>query len=196
MRKQWRKRKREQAAAAANSQFTTGGTNAQWGRPSIGSSSDSDFDARRDSNASAFSSNSEYSRTSLVYAPGYSWNGPAGPGGPSSSGEGSRPNTSSSIASSADGRFPLASSTTYQMGPVPLRRPSVPGHLQMSPAHPQNGQMGHPAHVFPPSFGSMANDRSRPNSSTGVSGMHFQPMSMSVGSGQVYGGASQFAFQR
>ncbi|WWD21336.1 hypothetical protein CI109_105820 [Kwoniella shandongensis] len=136
MRKAWRKKKREAAAMNANAQY--GVTTSAWSqRPSIGSSSDSDWD-RRDSTASDFSR-----RSSGPYPVGYA-------AAPWSNGVESRPSTSSSIASSMDGRsyFHTAHpNPNYSMNPPQSylnsvgnvamqdgRRPSAPQHLPM-PSH-------------------------------------------------------------
>lgn len=120
MRKAWRKRKREQAAAAANAQYMA--TTTTW-NPRSSLSSESDFE-RRESNASFVSSDYSH-RGSVVYAGGYGgWDGGS-----------SRPGTSSSVASSTDGRFPMSAYATGMINPAPaIRRPSVPNQIGI-PSH-------------------------------------------------------------
>ena len=182
MRKAWRKKKREHAAAHANAQYMQSG---QWGgphRPSI-SASESDFD-RRDSTATIFSANSDYShRGSLVYAPNYGW-----------APDGSRPNTSSSMASSADGRFVPVPAAYHQMNPMPIRRPSMPMPAPQAGQGFRQGEGDQPTptqqHPFP----------ARPGSSEGNASFPFQtltsPMPMAAGTHSYGGGGNQFAFQR
>ena len=172
MRKQWRKKKREQAAAVANAQYMSANPNWQaTGRPSI--ASESDFD-RRDSVASIFSTTSDYDpRGSIVYPSNYSWNPQA---------DASRPNTSSSIASSADGRY--AQGYSHGMiNPAQVRRPSVPGHLPLPPGpSPQTQVADHPT----PTQQNPYPDRNGNYS--------FQTLTSPMPAGQQYG--STFAFQR
>ncbi|ORX39227.1 hypothetical protein BD324DRAFT_618896 [Kockovaella imperatae] len=139
MRKQWRKKKRDQAAAVANAQYMS--ANPSWqanGRPSI--ANESDFD-RRDSVASIFSSASEYDthRGSLSY-PNYSWP-PA---------DSSRPNTSSSVASTADGRQFVQGYNHSMLNAVPVnRRASVPSHMALPPGPTAQSQLPHGDHPTP-----------------------------------------------
>ncbi|WVQ93153.1 hypothetical protein IAU59_000217 [Kwoniella sp. CBS 9459] len=100
MRKAWRKKKRESAAAAANAQYMANA--AAWTqRTSMSSASgESDWD-RRDSSASMMSASDFGHRSSQSYPTGYA---------PWSAGAESRPSTSSSSMSSIDGRsyYPAA----------------------------------------------------------------------------------------
>jgi len=130
MRKQWRKKKRDQAAAAANAQYMA--TTHTWNPRQSISSSESEFD-RRDSSTSNFSIGSDYNsshRGSVVYGGGayQTWTGGS-----------SRPTTGSSVTSSTDGRFvsipPAHGAYAHGMiNPSPaVRRPSAPGHMAIPP---------------------------------------------------------------
>ncbi|WVF65482.1 hypothetical protein IAT40_000210 [Kwoniella sp. CBS 6097] len=94
MRKAWRKKKREAAAATANAQYMASA--AAWTqRTSMSSASgESDWD-RRDSSVSMMSASDFGHRSSQSYPAGYA---------PWSAGAESRPSTSSSSISSIDGR--------------------------------------------------------------------------------------------
>lgn len=174
MRKAWRKRKREQTTAVGNGQHAAGAPSAWPHRHSIDSSSGSDFD-RRDSVMSMMSS----SDRSIAYAPSYSY-------------AESRPTTSSSIASSADGRPYMSSQYSdhaLSSVPVAVRRPSAPGHLPMPQQMPQGFQQADGDYPTP--------TQANPFPSEGRQSFPFQtltsPMPMSAG-GQQFG--AQFAFQR
>jgi hypothetical protein len=122
MRKAWRKKKREQAAAAANVQYMA--TTTTW-NPRGSMSSGSEYE-RRESDASFVSGNtSDYSshRGSVSYASGYTW------------GDSSRPTTSSSVASSDERFVPLGNAyATGMINPAPaVRRPSAPSHMPIAP---------------------------------------------------------------
>lgn len=137
MRKAWRKKKREAAAHAANSQYMNGDGSWQQPRASFSSSSESDYD-RRDSAISMFSTSERGSGSfygvPTTAATSYSWGA-----GPSGNPAESRPGTASSVASSVAGQYPMytqpgasyGQTTTLQ--PVPERRPSAPQHVLMPP---------------------------------------------------------------
>ena len=210
MRKAWRKKKREHAASVANAHYMTANPNWQANRPSI--SSESDFE-RRDSVISNFSTGtSEYAshRGSIVYPQGYSWGHP-----PAHPHDGSRPNTSSSVATSAseaDMRYqPQGSAPQYahaMVNAVPggSRRPSAPAHLSMQPSMHAQGQMQPPSGqmtgLAPPQMSSDGHLTPTPqNTLPGGAPNHFgfpsltqpMPMGQAVGGGQY---DSQFAFSR
>ena len=202
MRKAWRKKKRDQAAAAANAQYMA--TTTTWNPRQSISSSESDYD-RRDSNVSAYSAGTaDYSshRGSLVYSSGGypAWH------------DSSRPTTSSSVTSSADGRFPVSVQGGYahgMIGTVPaVRRPSAPNQMPMpSPNgfrfddHPTPTQQnpfphpGHPMHQTHPSHPHQ-HQAQRPMSQGQMAfGSLTAPMPMPMMAGGGMQG-SQFAFQR
>jgi len=201
MRKAWRKKKRDQAAASANAQYMA--TTTTWNPRQSISSSESDYD-RRDSNVSAYSVGTDYSshRGSLVYSSGGypPWH------------ESSRPTTSSSVSSSADGRFPIQGvQGGYAHGMIntapAARRPSASGHMPMPASngfrledhptptqqnpfpHPGHGMhQGHPGHQQHPA------QRSAVQGQLGF-GSLMAPMPMPMmAAGGIQG--SQFAFQR
>ncbi|WVO15550.1 hypothetical protein L204_103210 [Cryptococcus depauperatus] len=160
MRKAWRKRKREAAAAHANAQYMVSAAawQANQQRLSIvssSSSSESEWE-RRESNASVLSAGAD-PRGSVSYSSGgYPWGQPTQP--PVLSVD-SRPTTAGSSVSSlsVDGRYiptPPASaslpSTSYTFaspsapptsgaGSVATRRPSAPQHLPLPSHNPMEG---------------------------------------------------------
>lgn len=129
MRKAWRKKKREAAASSANGAQYTG---SSWGRSSMSSESDVD---RRESTSSVMSTTSGHYPAAT--SSGYSYD--------------SRPNTSSSVASTSDGRYypqqtnvppfgygqtiPPSSTMPFSASSLQARRESAPQHMPM-PTHP------------------------------------------------------------
>jgi hypothetical protein len=171
MRKAWRKKKREAAAAAANAQYAAG-----WNRASLASSScESDYD-RRDSTTSLMSSSSEYPLSA------YSWD--------------SRPTTSSSVASSVDSRGYVQSySQPYGMmngNSSVSRRDSAPQHIPLPVQQPQQGfrlnDGDHPTPTPQNPFPGPARQNAFPFQAL------TQPMPVQAGANPGYAG--QFAFQR
>ncbi|KAK8844008.1 hypothetical protein IAR55_006801 [Kwoniella newhampshirensis] len=208
MRKAWRKKKRELAAISANSQF--GGNAPGWSqRASIGSSStDSDWD-RRDSAASMMSATSGFShRPSGSYPVGYpapSW----------SNGAESRPSTSSSIASSADGRsyfHPVQPNYSMSIAQPPYlsnvgnmaasaRRASAPQHLPMPSHNPMvdGFRQTESDHLTPTAQNPFPQQRHGYSFATLTSPMNGQAMTPVGPNGEApYGGNNSglFAFQR
>jgi hypothetical protein len=200
MRKAWRKKKRDQAAAAANAQYMA--TTTTW-NPRQSISSESDFD-RRDSAVSSYSVGTDYSshRGSMVYSSGGypAWH------------DSSRPTTSSSVASSADGRFPIQGvQGGYAHGMINTapasRRPSAPTHMPMSssngfrldgqPTPTQQNPFPYPGHMMQPSHSGHQQHQAPRSASQGQMGFGSltapMPVPMMAG-GSVQG--SQFAFQR
>jgi len=196
MRKAWRKKKRDQAAVAANAQYMA--TTSTWNPRQSISSSESDYD-RRDSAISAYSVGTDYSshRGSLVYSSG------GYPGWHDSS----RPTTSSSVTSSADGRFPIGVQGGYAHGMINTapaqRRPSVPTHMSMPAANgyehsmpPQQNSFPHPGHAMHPAHHYPAQQAQRPMSQGQLAfGSLTTPMPMPMMAGGGVPG-TQFAFQR
>jgi len=178
MRKAWRKMKREQTASFSNGQYINGTTSAWPQRPSIDSSSSGSESDHRDSTMSMLSTSD---RGSVAYATLYGYGD-------------SRPTTSSSIASSADGRSCFPSQYSHHMlnaVPAAVRRPSAPGHLPMPEQVPQGFRPAEGDHPTP--------TQQNPFLSATRQSYPFQtltspmPMPMPAG-GQQFG--AQFAFQQ
>ncbi|OCF35627.1 hypothetical protein I316_02682 [Kwoniella heveanensis BCC8398] len=129
MRKAWRKKKRESAAAVANAQYMASA--AAWTqRTSMSSASgESDWD-RRDSSASMMSASDFGHRSSQSYPAGYA---------PWSAGAESRPSTSSSSISSIDGRSYYPAPPQQQVYGV---HPHTHPHSYVNPLIPGIGAVG------------------------------------------------------
>lgn len=146
MRKQWRKKKREQTAAVANSQSMQ---MHAWGRASLSSSSGSEFDRRESSISLVPSEFSGAGRNSSVYSNstygGFNDSRPGTAGSMASTD--SRPGTGYSAVNGAGGP---SSAPMWGYGPGPsvmnggacaggARRVSAPMHIPMPPTIPENG---------------------------------------------------------
>ena len=177
MRRAWRKKKREQQAAAANAQYMA--QTQTWNNRLSLTSSESEFDRRESHDSSIFGSSDMGSQRGTITSFPFSWD--------------SRPSTASSVDSTSDGRFGAISAyATDMINPAPaLRRPSAPTHVpipmtvpsfkmeSLSSSTPTNG---HHASISPFDV--------RPGSSGHIYGNASLPMTNAVPVG------GQFAFQR